>query len=413
MGTPAVRWRTNHVWRRRSARGGLPWLFSVKDEVRLLVVRRLTPELVDAITQRTVHKEYRDSFPEGATFEEIRAHAEKMRIEAESKGTFARAVAAAVQADTRQGTTREYYARISSDPALTAITVCEREHFITSDPDRLLDGTFTVFGKVISDVEEDVPTFARNKLLRNLSADAFEEACLLQWDTRLFEVAPVVLGIAGDIVDLVAKSVGEGALRIEVPKGTTALLLDAKPLNLFPNEHLEAPRETSATLSTAGQPDIFVAIPSVSHEVQAWGAELEADWTTLDGVVLPRVIRLTSIGPHATPPGVIVEVVVPSIVNWSPSGVGFAITSQEAGDRSSIAATFTGSLLPGEVAELTFPPVAPESETTPQRNPKVVSGAWLRASPELGGMRDAPKSSVYPLTASGLPVSTFVAEPSA
>lgn len=135
----------------------------------------ITPELVDAIAQWKTRKEYTGSYPEHATFAEIQAHAEKMRIDAESKGSFARAIATAVQADARQGTTREYYGRVASEPALTAITVCEREHFITGDPDRLLDGTFTVFGKAISGAEEDVPTFARNKLLRNFSADAFDQ----------------------------------------------------------------------------------------------------------------------------------------------------------------------------------------------------------------------------------------------
>ena len=146
------------------------------DPVELtLALEVITPELVDAIAQWAVHNEYKNSYPDGATFEVVRAHAEKMRIDAESRGAFARAIATAVQADARQGTTREYYGRISQEPALTAITVCEREHFITSDPDRLLDGSFTVFGKVISHAEDDVPTFARNKLLRNLSADAFDQ----------------------------------------------------------------------------------------------------------------------------------------------------------------------------------------------------------------------------------------------
>jgi hypothetical protein len=145
------------------------------DPVELtLALEVITPELVDAIAQWGVRKEWKDSYPEGADFDGIRVHAEKMKIDAEAKGAFARAIATAVQADARQGTTREYYGRIAENPPLTAITVCEREHFITNDPDRLLDGTFTVFGKVISGVDQDVPTFARNKLLRNLSADAFD-----------------------------------------------------------------------------------------------------------------------------------------------------------------------------------------------------------------------------------------------
>ena len=57
---------------------------------------------------------------------------------------------------------------------LTVITICDLAHFIVDDPDRLLDGTFTVLGKVIAPIEIDVPTFARNKLLRNLAPAALD-----------------------------------------------------------------------------------------------------------------------------------------------------------------------------------------------------------------------------------------------
>lgn len=145
------------------------------DPVELTIALEvITPELVDAIAQWTVRNRYKNSYPEDADFEGIRVHAQKMKVAAESEGAFARAIATAVQADARQEATREYYGRIARTPGLTAITVCEREHFITGEPDRLLDGKFTVFGKVISDVTDEAPTFARNKLLRNLSADAFD-----------------------------------------------------------------------------------------------------------------------------------------------------------------------------------------------------------------------------------------------
>lgn len=172
------------------------------DPVELtLALEVVTPELVDAITQWVARKKWTDSYPDGASFDGVRAHAEKMRIDAEAKGSFARAIATAVQADARQGTTREYYGRITGDPALTAITVCEREHFITADPDRLLDGTFTVFGKVISGVEDDVPTFARNKLLRNFSADAFDH--LIREMSSTLAQGQGVAGVqAGEFLDL-------------------------------------------------------------------------------------------------------------------------------------------------------------------------------------------------------------------
>jgi hypothetical protein len=56
--------------------------------------------------------------------------------------------------------------RIAADPALTAMTICDRAHLIVADAHRLLDGTFAVLGKVISEVEHDVPTFTVKKASR-------------------------------------------------------------------------------------------------------------------------------------------------------------------------------------------------------------------------------------------------------
>ena len=144
------------------------------DPVELtLMLDVFTPALVSGIARFMTYKQWGDSYPEPAVPETVRAHAEKMNVDASEKAALAGAVADAFVADTRRGTTREYYGRIGD---LTVVTVCENAHFMVEDPDRLLDGSFTVLGKVISTVEEDVPTFARNKVLRNVSADAFDEA---------------------------------------------------------------------------------------------------------------------------------------------------------------------------------------------------------------------------------------------
>lgn len=146
------------------------------DPVELtLALDVVSPELVEAITRYTVKRDYVSRFPEGGGHKARVQHAEKMSLEADAKGQLARAITDAFKADTRQETTREYYGRVASEPALTAITICDLAHFIVDDPDRLLDGTFTVLGKVISPVEMDVPTFARNKLLRNLSPTALDD----------------------------------------------------------------------------------------------------------------------------------------------------------------------------------------------------------------------------------------------
>jgi hypothetical protein len=139
-----------------------------------LALEVITPALVEQIARYQVKRAYIEDFPTTGGHDAVVLHAEKMNAEADAKGELSFAIAQAVKADARQETTREYYGRIAADPALTAITICDLAHFIVADPDRLLDGTFTVLGKVISVLEVDVPTFARNKLLRNLSAEALD-----------------------------------------------------------------------------------------------------------------------------------------------------------------------------------------------------------------------------------------------
>lgn len=163
----------------------------------------VSPELVEAIARYTVKKDYVATFP--AEYEARGPHAEKMRLEADAKGELARAITDAVKADSRQSTTREYYGRIADEPALTAITICDLSHFIVDDPDRLLDGTFTVLGKVISEVEENVPTFARNKLLRNLAPEALDQG--LDQLYGLINAVPVAGGKApSEYIDLKLES---------------------------------------------------------------------------------------------------------------------------------------------------------------------------------------------------------------
>ncbi|RUQ20897.1 DUF6414 family protein [Kocuria sp. HSID16901] len=145
------------------------------DPVELtLALDVISPELVEAITRFNVKRDYLLRFPEEGGHEARVQHAEKMDLNAQAKGELARAITNAVKADTRQETTREYYGRVDTRPELTLITICDLVHFIVDDPDRLLDGTFTVLGKVISPVEQDMPTFSHNKLLRNLTPTALD-----------------------------------------------------------------------------------------------------------------------------------------------------------------------------------------------------------------------------------------------
>ena len=172
------------------------------DPVELtLALDVISPELVEAIARYIVKRSFMASFPVAGGHEAHVTHAQRMEVAAQAQGELARSITNAVAADTRQGTTREYYGRLTSSPALTAITVCDLAHFIVDDPDRLLDGTFTVLGKVISAVETDAPTFARNKLLRNLAPEAFDTG-IAQLQAMIRKVPEVGGSAPSSFVDL-------------------------------------------------------------------------------------------------------------------------------------------------------------------------------------------------------------------
>ena len=82
----------------------------------------------------------------------------------------AEAVAAALQVDARRTATRECHAAVSD--GRNAVLICDAAHFVTADPDGLLDGQFTILGKVIKPLTPSTPILANNKLLRRFQPEA-------------------------------------------------------------------------------------------------------------------------------------------------------------------------------------------------------------------------------------------------
>lgn len=143
------------------------------------------PDLVATVTRyvmlRQTNREMRD-------IDDHQALAKQREIglaRAADAAELSSAIAAALRKDFRSEHTREFYGLIAEGalndeghddqsertPDLTAVTVCETEYFRTQDPDRLLDGRFTVLGKVVSTVGADVPVLQRNKLLDRINPD--------------------------------------------------------------------------------------------------------------------------------------------------------------------------------------------------------------------------------------------------
>lgn len=147
----------------------------------------LTPELTAAITrylrraegireirETSDHLEENEGEISVDKIHKIRAIYE---AEAQDQAELAEAVTTAIRTDFRSDKTKEFYATIGQgDKTFIAVTVCEAEHFVSKDSDRLLDGRFTVLAKVITDASQDVPVLAKNKLLHRLNIKAVKEA---------------------------------------------------------------------------------------------------------------------------------------------------------------------------------------------------------------------------------------------
>ena len=143
----------------------------------------LTPELVGELVRSRSLAAAADKigalegFSGLSGFDSVRAYAEQSNIKANAASATAAAITAAVRADFRGEATREYYGLVGSGSySVTAVTVCDTACFLVDDADRLLDGCFTVLGKVTTTVAVDVPALARNKLLNRLEPEFVDKA---------------------------------------------------------------------------------------------------------------------------------------------------------------------------------------------------------------------------------------------
>ncbi|XKH55533.1 hypothetical protein LG293_09675 [Citricoccus nitrophenolicus] len=135
----------------------------------------LTPELVSSIVRYQVKKRALEGFDDWGNFEARQAYFEKTAARIETETELAEAVTRAVRTDFRSDDTREFFGQLGEgDNQVTAITMCDSNYFTVEDTDRILDGTFTVLGKVAAAVEEDRPTLERNKLLSSVPAESVD-----------------------------------------------------------------------------------------------------------------------------------------------------------------------------------------------------------------------------------------------
>lgn len=138
-----------------------------------------TPDLVSAIVKHQHKKKSISNFDfDSAGHEARQGFAHKLEIEAASKAEIAAATTTAVRQDFRNDTTREYFGKVVGNETgrrVTAVTICDTEHFSGQDKDRILDGTFRVLGKVTQISNSRYPILSRNKVLNRINKPMLDE----------------------------------------------------------------------------------------------------------------------------------------------------------------------------------------------------------------------------------------------
>lgn len=135
----------------------------------------VTPDLVEQIVRRDRFSKGMDSF-EGGTVEKVQEAKLRLDGDMDTWGAIGRAATEAVRTDFRSAKTREFYGQVGKgDDLFTFIVMCDVEHFVVEDEDRILDGQFTVLGKVAESLTYDEPILSRNKVLERMRPEAVDE----------------------------------------------------------------------------------------------------------------------------------------------------------------------------------------------------------------------------------------------
>lgn len=243
------------------------------------------------------------------------------------------------------------------------------------------------------------------------ATEAFD--CRVIWDSRIFEVAPAVLAVTSDVREVDHELLESGVLLLHVPAGTTALLFNVAGVNLYPNENIGTPRDTLFEIVDSANVLASVPVPATTAACSPWALEIEAEWTTLDGVIVPLAVRMISKGPNPVPANSAVDVVTAASIDpaFAVPSAGIAVSNDVGGGQVTFHAHVVQGIAMDSLETLVFPFEAADS--IPERNPSIISCVLHHFSSDTTGMRITNKATAYPVTESGLPVSSFEPEPTA
>lgn len=168
-----------------------------------------SPELIAEMVRFKYRREAIDNWDGYLDFNERKSYVDKCYTKADAYAEMAAAATRAVRQDFRSDGTREFYAELA--PGKTVVVICENESFLTADKDRILDGRFTVLGKV-SDQATDSPLLARNKLLWRVNPEFLD---------GVFSVLAESAEMPKKVTKLVEDAKGEASAGPETTKGAT------------------------------------------------------------------------------------------------------------------------------------------------------------------------------------------------
>lgn len=140
----------------------------------------VTPDLAAAFVHYQSKQKVLESWDayQKSGHDELQNFIQKERFKADGDAEMASAVVSALRQDFKNEISREFFGSVvtgTRSQGATAVVICDTEHFIGRDQDRILDGQFKVLGKVVSVSAKSDSILARNKFLNRIQQPWLDE----------------------------------------------------------------------------------------------------------------------------------------------------------------------------------------------------------------------------------------------
>lgn len=249
-----------------------------------------------------------------------------------------------------------------------------------------------------------------------LSRPAHAGSLRIDWDARLFDAPTRAFSIVdGVTVNAAVTPLAEGAVSIAVPKGAQDIVAPVRVRNPYPEENLAEVSPTVLRYINAGQKTLEeLKLRADVVAGSAWGVEAQVSWVTVGGDIVPAVVTLTSVGPGAVPAGVVANLSYPDLIRAEPTILGFdepadvpfALSSRSERGTRQLSIETVATVAAGVRTDFVF--AVEGSDSLPGEWPRTVPRLTLSVPRDSVGQRLTEKTNVFPVTASGTQLSTYL-----